>query len=60
MTHDEHIEKHKILHRNLDELIANFISHTDCLPSDTTLMQLMKWSYMQTINPDAKPGEEET
>lgn len=51
MTVQEHIERHKLLHKNLDELIADFITHTTKLPSTTTVMELMKWSYEQTTNP---------
>jgi len=52
---DEHRQRHEILHKELDELVADFISQTKALPSNTTVMQLMKWSFEQTINPT---GEE--
>ena len=51
MTREEHIEIHKELHQNFDRLLADFIYHTGKLPSKTTLMELMEWSYQQTINP---------
>jgi len=51
MTHSEHKEKHKILHKALDELVADFISHTEKMPSDTTVLELMKWSQGQTVKP---------
>jgi len=54
MTPEEHIEIHKELHRKLDELLADFISHTEKLPSKTTLMEFLDWSYSQTIKPDEK------
>ncbi len=47
----EHIQRHKELHKSLDELIADFISHTGRLPSKTPLTELMKWSHHQTIKP---------
>ena len=44
----EHIERHKLLHKMLDELVADFISNTNKLPSQTTILELMKWSHEQT------------
>lgn len=58
MTKTEHIERHELLHKHLDELIADFITHTGGLPSKTTLMAFMHWSYQQTIEPNLPPGEE--
>jgi len=47
-----HKERHIILHQHLDELIADFIGHTKKLPSETTVVELMKWSNEQQTNPD--------
>ena len=55
MTREEHIQRHKELHKSLDELAADWIRHTKAYPSSATVMQLMSWSYEQTI----KPTEEE-
>jgi hypothetical protein len=46
-----HAERHKKLHDSLDELVADFIAHTGKLPSETTLMDFIKWSHEQTLNP---------
>ena len=58
MTRDEHIEKHKKLHDALDELIADFIETSPKramrLPSKTTVVELMRWSHQQTIEPEVK------
>jgi len=54
MTPEEHIEIHKELHRKLDELLCDFISHTEKLPNKTTVMEFLKWSRFQTIKPDEK------
>ena len=51
MNHEEHKQKHKDLHANLDILLADFINHTGKLPSDTSVMDLLKWAYEQTKNP---------
>lgn len=51
MEKAEHIAIHKELHNCLDELIADFITHTGRLPSKTSVMELMAWSHEQTINP---------
>lgn len=48
---EQHIARHKELHKNLDELMADYIRHTKKTPSETTLMDFMKWSYSQTLNP---------
>ena len=51
MTPEEHKARHIELHKNLDELVADFITHTEKLPSKTNLFEFMKWSHMQTLNP---------
>lgn len=51
MTLTEHTDRHKELHKCLDELVADFITYTNKLPSKTSLLELMKWSHEQTINP---------
>lgn len=51
MTHDEHRERHVLLHRMFDELLGDFISHTDKLPSQTNLLELAAWSHQQTLDP---------
>lgn len=51
MNREEHIERHKLLHRMFDELIADFVGHTNKLLSTTTIMELMEWSYQQTKDP---------
>jgi hypothetical protein len=52
VTRDKHRERHVLLHKMLDELAADYLSHVrDALPSNTTLMQLMTWSHAQTIEP---------
>ena len=57
MTAQEHREKHKELHKALDELAADYMSETEKLPSETTVMELMQWSHEQTQNAKAVPGE---
>lgn len=59
MNREEHIERHKELHNKLDELVADFISTTNNLPSKTTLMDFMAWSHEQTINPEDNMSIEE-
>lgn len=48
MTDAEHKQRHLELHDMLDELIADFIEHTDKRPSKTTLSEFMQWSFEQT------------
>lgn len=47
-----HINRHLLLHQNLDELLADYITHTKKGLSDTKILDLMKWSYKQTQDPD--------
>ena len=49
---DAHKERHIELHKYLDELVAAFITKTGQMPSDSTIMELMQWSYKQTKNPN--------
>lgn len=51
MTPQEHKKQHENLHRSLDELVADFIAHTEKLPSKTSVMELLTWSFQQTQNP---------
>ena len=48
MKNKEHKERHQLLHKMLDELVADFIQETGKLPSETKLIELMDWSYEQT------------
>ena len=48
---DEHRKRHIELHRKLDELVADWIRDTGSLPSESTVMDLMTWSYQQSLNP---------
>jgi len=53
---DEHQARHRILHEMVDELVADYLlQHREALPSETTLLDLMKWSYEQTQNPTDPP-----
>jgi len=54
MEKEPHIQRHKELHRALDELAADFITHTGKLPSQSTIIELMQWSHKQTTDPDVK------
>ena len=51
MTKKEHIERHEKLHNSLDELVADWLTHTKKFPSKSTITELLKWSHEQTKNP---------
>ena len=51
MKREEHIKRHKELHRALDELIADYITHVPTASIDDSIYTLMKWSHEQTGNP---------
>jgi hypothetical protein len=48
MNKQEHLKRHLELHAALDELVADWIMHTQSLPSRSTVMDLMRWSHTQT------------
>ena len=54
MEPKEHKERHILLHKYFDELLADFIDHTGKVPSKTTVMEFMEWSYKQTQMPDER------
>jgi len=51
MKAEEHKQRHIELHKAFDELLADWIGHTESLPSKSTVMDLIQWSYQQTIEP---------
>ena len=52
LTKEEHIERHEVLHNCLDELVADFVTLTNKLPSETSIMELLMWSMLQTLDPN--------
>lgn len=52
MNQDTHKQRHIELHKAFDELLADFIMHTDELPMGRKISDLMEWSYRQTIEPN--------
>ena len=48
---EEHRADHVRLHDALDELLADYQLHTDRLLGKATIMELMQWSYQQTLDP---------
>jgi hypothetical protein len=57
MNKEDHIKRHQRLHKALDELLADFISHTERLPSKTSVVELLEWSFAQIQNPTEKGGD---
>ena len=56
MTIMHHRNRHILLHRHLDEVLADFMNTTHKLPSDTTVTELVEWSHKETINPTPPHG----
>ena len=50
-TKQELIEIHKELHTSLDKLLACYIQENEKVLSDTSVMELIEWSFEQTKNP---------
>lgn len=47
----EHKNNHIELHNKLDELVADYISHSQKTLTNTSVLDLMIWSYSQVLNP---------
>jgi len=52
MNKKMHIQRHKELHKALDELLADYINNTKNSLNETTIMDLVKWSAKQLKNPE--------
>ena len=48
MNKQEHLKRQVELHAMLDELVADWIGHSQRLPSNSSVMDLMRWAYSQT------------
>ncbi len=53
MTHEEHRQRHLVLHQMFDELLADYARHHPGPGAllTHTLDDLMTWSYQQTQDP---------
>jgi hypothetical protein len=58
MTLEEHKQRHVELHKAVDELFADYMTHHPNEYHFTSLqiIDLIKWSYEQTLNPTEKEG----
>lgn len=58
MTDEEHRQRHQELHRALDELAADWMAHQPRgkLFSNSTILELVRWSFEQTREPSPAPG----
>jgi len=56
MTEQEHKEWHIEKHKQLDMLLGDWIEHSGKLPSTSTVMEFLEWSYQQTIKPHELMG----
>jgi hypothetical protein len=54
VTTDDHCARHLALHEALDELCADWALHQPPgkVFSNSTIMELIKWSHRQTIEPE--------
>jgi hypothetical protein len=59
MTKDEHRQRHIELHKALDELFADFMSHhpEETKFTDKPIIELIEWSHRQTTEPDEPKTE---
>ena len=54
MKRATHRDRHVMLYRYLDELVADFIGDTGKLSSHTSIYELMMWAFEQTKKPTEK------
>ena len=54
-TEATHQAVHEALHRSLDELVADYITQTHRRPSESTVLELMQWSFVQVMRPSGNP-----
>jgi len=59
MTKEEHIKRHAELHGCLDELVADFIAYRGKGLSESSIIDLIQWSFQQTINPSEDAHSDE-
>jgi hypothetical protein len=59
MTTAEHRARHVLLHTMLDELVADWIRHSEKRPSQATVLELMLWSGGQIDNPTTDDADKE-
>ena len=55
MSKIEHQGEHIRLHNSLDELISDFYKATKKSLRETSIMELLAWSFEQTLNPVETP-----
>lgn len=55
MDKKDHKKRHIELHQSLDELLADLFMNTQHR-TNSTIKDLMEWSYKQTLDPDHEPG----
>ena len=51
MTPEEHKARHVLLHKHLDELFADWITHEPSASFSCPLIDLINWSHGQTRQP---------
>jgi len=54
LLQNSHKNEHIRLHKNLDTLLADFITHTGKHLLTTNLMEFLRWSFGETLNPTEK------
>ena len=59
MTKDKHKKRHIELHNAFDELLEDAIRYGGLLPSKATVLDLMRWSHNQTIEPSPIEKQQE-
>ena len=52
MTQAEHAALHTKMHMVLDSLVAHYITSTKKLLTESSILDLINWSFLQTEEPD--------
>lgn len=51
-TKQQLIDIHKELHTSLDKLLGCYLMETEKTETNTSVMELVEWSFKQTKNPN--------
>ena len=51
MTKKQHKKEHEGMNKALGMIVKNYMDHTDRLPSEVSVFELMDWAYVESLTP---------
>jgi len=52
ISKEQHKKRHVMLHKHMDELLGDYIHHTGKWISNSTIWNVIDWSFKQTATPE--------